>query len=102
MIRSKAEVNWNIIEYNQSNLYLVKSQLLNFHYNNIANAKWLVYIEAVFSDIESRNNWWGSIYNDQISAKIHDGVDDEELGIVKYDPFSLKPLGEAGISIDNS
>lgn len=51
------------------------------------------------STANAANNWWGTTDRSLIEARIHDGKDDPQLGLVQYEPILTQPpaftLGDA-------
>ncbi|UCG68907.1 MAG: putative metal-binding motif-containing protein, partial [Thermoplasmata archaeon] len=58
----------------------------NIYDNTIYNLK-----NTGAADKNISNNWWGTIDLDEISAKLFDGYDDSELGILYFEPILNEP-----------
>lgn len=50
------------------------------------------------ANVVSTNNWWGTVNDADIQAKIYDWFDDNSLGIVNYSPFLTAPDTAAPLS----
>lgn len=50
------------------------------------------------SNLDAKNNWWGTSDDSAIQEKIYDWIDDTEKGIVDYSPFETAIITDAPIS----
>ena len=94
-------VNHNVIGGNTDGIYLydvnAKSTINN---NNIYNNERYEVTNVTTSDIDAKNNWWGTINQMKINQKIYDFFDDEKYGKVLYNPFLISLNTDAPV-LDN-
>ncbi len=67
--------------------------------NNIENSKnYQVKLgQTQYKDLDYTNNWWGSANEEEIMAGFFDKTMEPLLGRVKYKPFLLEPVKDAGM-----
>jgi hypothetical protein len=54
------------------------------------------------TNMEVKNNWWGTTDDTSIQNKIYDWFDDNTLGIINYSPYLAKPDTAAPVSPPNA
>ncbi len=105
------EIEHNIVEAQSSAAFYFAAgtSVTNFTGNNVAdNLGWCVYLGGRhMPDVVARGNWWGTIEQSLIAAKIHDGNDippgsEANLGRVVFEPFESAPVQGAGLLLPSA
>lgn len=95
------DFGYNMIYNNQlydSLLIMIKyrnTNTVNFNNNNLLsnNSKYFVYnsLKASQTNIDAKNNFWGTLVSNEIETKIYDWSDNLTKSIVNYTPFLTEP-----------
>jgi hypothetical protein len=96
---SEGIISYNDILKNKKNIFLYQAKGVKIQFNNIFNPKDynIAIAEAQDTDVDARNNWWGTINKDRIEETVYDKMDDEEVARVIYEPFLRSKIKGAGI-----
>jgi VCBS repeat-containing protein len=69
----------------------------NIH-KNISSYEFKNYRNSSTSNVDAKNNYWGTSIESEIQSKIFDWIDDGSYGIINYTPFLISPDITAPIS----
>ena len=71
----------------------------NLNYNNIfSNTSTYELWNGGSSNLDAKNNWWGTTDDSTIQGKIYDWIDDTTKGLVDYSPFETTLRTDCPIS----
>jgi hypothetical protein len=96
---SEGTITYNEIEENKKNIFLYQVKGVRIEFNNIYDPKDynIAVAEEQDTDLNVPNNWWGTVNKEKIEETVYDGMDDEEVGRIIYEPFLRSKVREAGL-----
>ena len=96
--QNRPQIESNYISNNESGIICENVQSI-IQYNNLENNDYSLKLGVKFN-LDVRNNWWGTLANDEIDKIILDSADTDiitkQLGTVFYEPIAQTRFSDAG------
>lgn len=84
-------IHYNTIRKSDVAIKLINCPSASINYNNFVDYNTSIYLEGSSSNIDVKNNWWGTTDTQSINLTIHDFKYDFDLDVVNFVPISQKP-----------